>query len=294
MVQLALDRGGVVTFAAGIYHLKKTIIIRNSNTVMQGEGPQTFFEFQSSKPPVACENDRVFTTPCEIINQPPRRITSAISIGDQSFNATDNVSDLQPGDWLIISENDQVIGDIITIDWVQVRSVAGLVVNVQQPFRTAFSVKRHWDPGRSGLGFRKVIKLVENIAFRDFSISVTNAGTGTSAACISVFAALHTMIDHIEADSFDKQTLYSYIPKDLTITNSSGTGHNQLSEFAATVDLTLRGNRFSKEESAGVGLDLGTAFFDVVDNTLETSRNIWHVYDVWCSRRQGQSHRTRL
>ena len=276
LVQSAVDAGGVVNFAARTYHLQRTIVIRNSNTVIQGEGPKTMFEFASREPKTACGNDRVFTTPCEIINQPPRRIASAISIGDQSFTVTtaSDVSDLQPGDWLIVSENDSIIGNIITIDWVQVQSVSDLVVNVRAPFRTAFSVNRHWDPGRSGLGFRRVIKLVENVEFRNFSIFVPDAGTGTSAACISVFAALHTTIDHIDADSFDKQTLYSYISKDLTITNSSAIGHNQLSEFAATVDLNLRGNRFRKEESAGMGLDLGTAFFDVSDNDLDLSRNI--------------------
>ena len=274
MVQKAIDAGGVVTFAAGTYHLKRTIVIRNSNTVIQGEGPRTVFEFHSSGPKTACVNDRAFTTPCEIIHQLPRRIASAISIGDSSFTAADDVSDLQPGDWLIVSEKDSVIGDIITFDWVQVQSVSGLVISVRTAFRTAFSVKRQWDPPRSGLGFRRVTQLVENTEFRNFNVSVPGAAGATPAAGISVIGAFHTTIDHINADSFSAQSLYSYISKDLTITNSSGTGHDVLSEFAATVDLTLRGNRFSKEASAGMGLDLGTAFFDVSGNDLDMSSNL--------------------
>lgn len=272
-VQRAVDRGGVVRFDARTYYLSRTIVIRHSNTVIQGAGPQTIFRYQASVIKQRCANDRVFTTTCEVYDKPPRRISNAISIGDRSFVATADVSDLLPGDWLLISDMDSVIGDRVAADWVQVDWVSDLVVHVRTPFRTAFTNVRAWNPGRSGLGFQRVVPLIENTEFRNFTISVPDIGPYPGAGGISVFVALHTTIDHVVSDSFNAQPLYSYLSKDLTITNSEGRGHGVLSEFAATVDLTVQGNRFSEANTAALGLDVGTAFFDVSDNVIEKSCN---------------------
>ena len=274
LVQSAVDAGGVVNFAARTYHLHRTIVIRNSNTVIQGAGPQTIFRYQASTIRQHCANDRVFTTTCEVDDKPPRRIANAISIGDRSFVAAADVADLLPGDWLLISDMDSVIGDRVVADWVQVDSVSDLVVHVRTPFRTAFTNVRAWNPGHSGLGFQRIVPLVENTEFRNFTISVPDAGPHAAAVGISVFVALHTTIDHVVSDSFNAQPLYSYLSKDLSITNSEGRGDGILSEFAATVDLTVQGSRFSEANAAALGLDLGTAFFDVSDNDIEQSRNV--------------------
>jgi hypothetical protein len=273
MVQRAVDRGGVVRFASRTYHLTRTIVVSHSDTVIEGEGPGTIFEFNGRGARAGCVNDRVFTTPCALIHQPARRIAAAIVGGDRSFLAADDASDLQPGDWLIVAEKDAVIGDVVAIDWAQVESVEARVVNVRTPFRMAFSLNRPWDPLRSGLGFRKVAPLIENTEFRNFAIHAVGAGD-SAAAGISVVAALHTVIDHVGADSFGAQPLYSYLARNLTVTASVGSGYEVLSEFAATVDLTVHGNTFSKQASASFGLDLGTAWFDVSDNHLQLSRNV--------------------
>jgi hypothetical protein len=271
-VQRAVDRGGVVKFDPRIYYLSRTIVIHRSNTVIQGAGPQTVFQFQASSVREHCANDRVFTTPCEVyFEQPARRIAKAVAIGDRSFSATDDASDIQPGDWLLITDKDAVIGDVVTSDWVQADSVSNSEVHVRTPFRTAFANSRIWEPGISGLGFRRIVPLVENTEFRNFNVIVP---TGTSAVGISVIAALHTTIDHVVVDSFNGQPLYSYVSKDLTVTNSDGHGHGVLNELAATVDLTVRGNRFSEDDAAALGLDLGTGFFDVSNNEIAMSRNI--------------------
>jgi len=162
----------------------------------------------------------------------------------------------------------------LVADWAQVDSALDHVVHVRTPFRTAFTNVREWNPGRSGLGFERVVPLIENTEFRNFTISVPDRGPDFAAVGISVFVALHTTIDHVASDSFNAQPLYSYLSKDLTITNSEGRGHSILSEFAATVDLTVHGNRFSEANAAALGLDLGTAFFDVSDNVIEKSRNV--------------------
>jgi hypothetical protein len=273
-VQNAVNLGGVIKFEARTYRLSRTIVIKEAGTVIQGTGPGTVFRYHSSAIREHCANERVFTTPCEINDAPPRRIADPIALGDRSFSAVGDVSDLQPGDWLIVSDRDSEIGDVVTIDWVQVDSVSALVVHVRTPFRTSFTTARHWDPGRSGLGFQRVTTLVQNTEFRDFTIDVPDAGPNTAAVGISVFAALHTTIDHVNVDSFNAQPLYSYLSKDLTIRNSVGRGHGVLSEFAATVDLVIHSNQFAEDGAAGMGLDLGAAFFDVSNNDIDMSRNI--------------------
>ncbi len=273
-VQQSVDRGGVVRFDSRTYNLSRTIVIRHSGTIIQGAGPQTIFKYTASAVLDHCANERVFTTPCEINDTAPRRIGRAIAIGDQSFLSSNDVSDLQPGDWLIVKDIDSVIGDVVIIDWVQVKSVSGLEVRVQTPFRTAFTTARTWIPGQSGLGFQRVVSLVENTEFHDFSIAIPDAGPNTLAVGISVFAALHTTIDNVSVDSFRAQPLYAYLSKWVTITNSSARGNSALSEFAATVDLTLHNDHFSESDAAAIGLDLGTAFFDVTGNDTDLSRNI--------------------
>jgi hypothetical protein len=275
-VQNAVDQGGVVTFSARTYYLSRTIVISHSNTTIQGAGPQTLFKYRASTTLHHCTNDRVFTTPCGIDDNPPRRVATAISVGDVSFSATvaSDVSDLQAGDWLLVSDIDSVIGDRVAADWAQVASVSGTVVHVRTPFRMAFTNAREWNPGHSGLGFQRISPLVENITFRNFSMEVPEAELGSGAAGISIFNALHTTINQVVADDFNGQPLYSYLSKDLTITNSEGSGQNILSEFAATVDLNLSDNHFSETGAAGLGLDLGTAFFVVSKNYVDMSSNV--------------------
>jgi hypothetical protein len=275
-VQSAVDHGGLVSFAARTYHLSRTIVITQSNTTIEGLGPQTVFQFRASATRQHCVNDRAFTTPCGIDDNPPRRIAGAIAVGARSFTAAAaaDTADLLPGDWLLITDADPVIGDRVAGDWAQVDAVVGTVISVRTPFRTAFTTARSWDPGRSGLGFQLLGPVVQNTEFRNFSISVPDAGSGTAAVGISVYAALHTIIDHVSSTSFAAQPLYSRFAKDLTITDSSASGHGVLSEFATTVDLTIRGTSFSEQDAAAMGLDLGTAFFEVADNDLEMSSNV--------------------
>jgi hypothetical protein len=273
-VQAAVDRGGVVTFEARTYHLTKTIVVRNSNTVIQGAGPQTIFEFKATANRIHCTDDRVFTTPCEADDAPPRRIAQPIAIGDLSFVATDDVSDLEPGEWVLVNDYDDVYGDRAAVDWMQVASVAGNVVYVSQPFRMAFTTARTWIPGKSGLGFEPVLPLVENLEFRNFAISVPDTGDPkASAGGISLFMALHVLVDHVQVNDYNAQALYSYLSKDVTFTNCEGVVHNTLNEFASSVDLTLQGNTFSAVNGAAMGLDLGLGFFKVSNNIIMQSKN---------------------
>jgi hypothetical protein len=273
-VQAAVDRGGLVTFAAKTYHLSRTIVIRNSGTVIAGSGPNTVFEYQPPATQQHCVDDRVFTTPCAFDDPPPRRIATPISVGDLSFTATaaEDVADLKPGDWVIVNDFDSVIGDRVAVDWAQVATVSGVVVNVRQPFRMAFGTARPWVPGRSGLGFEPV-PLVEGIELRDFKVLVDQK-TSPNMAAVSIFGAMNVTIDNVAVENYNGQPLYCYLSKGVIIENSQGTGASVLSEFAASVDVTIRNNQFSSTAGAGFGLDMGTAFFAVGQNSVRQSANI--------------------
>ena len=270
-VQRAVDAGGLVTFPAGTYLLQQTVVVRKSNTIIQGAGPDTIFVFQPALPQVHCVNDRAFTTPCAAADPLPRQIVGAIAIGDASFTAAEGVGDVRPGDWLIVEEKDLVPGEVVIIDWAQVATASGNVIEVQLPFRTAFPNTHPWVSGRSGLGFLVIPQLVEGVQFRDLKIIVPDSGF--DAPGISVFAAKDTLIDHVEVNDPDGQPLYSYLSQGLMVQRSSGISDKVLNEFAATVDLSLMNNTFSSNDAA-LGLDFGTAFFTVAGNQVPSSSNI--------------------
>jgi hypothetical protein len=130
-IQAAVDAGGTVRFSAGTYLLTQTVVVRHSNTIIQGAGPDTVFVFRPALPQVHCFNDRAFTTPCSAADPAPRQVASSIAIGDSFFTAADNVDDLRSGDWLIIAEKDLGPGEVVIIDWVQVASASGNTVMVR-------------------------------------------------------------------------------------------------------------------------------------------------------------------
>ena len=47
-IQAKVDAGGTITFPPGTYLLTRTIVVRKSNTIIQGTGPETVFLFRPS------------------------------------------------------------------------------------------------------------------------------------------------------------------------------------------------------------------------------------------------------
>lgn len=273
IVQALVDQGGHVTLEGRTYHLTQTITVTKSGTVIEG-GPQTILEFTATANKIHCVNDRVITTPCTADDAPPRRIAQPIAIGDMSFVATDDASDLVPGTWVLVNDYDDVYGDRAAVDWMQVASVDGNVIYVTQPFRMAFTNARTWIPGKSGLGFEPVLPLVQNLEFRNFAISVPDTGDPeASAGGLSLFMAMHVTVDHVQVNDYNAQALYTYLSKDVTFTNCEGTVHNTLNEFASSVDVTIENSTFSAASGVGIGLDLGLGFFKVSNNTITQSKN---------------------
>jgi hypothetical protein len=274
-VQQMVDAGGKISFPDGTYLLTETIVIRKSGTIIHCASPKTIFVFKPATPQqIHCKNDRAFTMPCEVNDPLRRQISAPISIGDVSFEVSDDVSDLNSGDWLIIDEIDKKAGDVVAVDWAQVSSTSGHTVFVQTAFRTAFANLNPWEalPGGfgSGLGFHRIEQPVEGTQFQNCTINVPDTGHITPA--ISVYAARNTLIENVTAISPNGQPLYSYLASGLTIRNSNGMGDKVLNEFGATTDLTLEGNTFSAN-TAGLGLDFGSGFFKIIDNKIPSSMN---------------------
>jgi parallel beta helix pectate lyase-like protein len=270
-LQKKVDAGGLVTLQRRKYLLTRTIVVRKSNTVIQGSGPRTVLEFRPTLPQIGCVNDRAITTACDVVPVARRQIAAPIEIGDHSFTAVGDASDLRAGDWLIVTEMDRRIGGVVVVDWAQVQAASGTTIEVRMPFRTTFPNARTWDPDNSGLGFSKLPRLTEGIQFRNLSIAVPDSGE--NAPGISVYAALHTSIENVTVHDFNGQALYCYLSKDIVIKNSTANSGAGLNEFAATVDLELNGNTLSSDANAGAGLDLGTGFFRVIENKIPTSHN---------------------
>ncbi|QNI30765.1 right-handed parallel beta-helix repeat-containing protein [Alloacidobacterium dinghuense] len=275
-VQGLVDAGAIVP--PGTYVLRRTIVVRRPYTVVQGSGPKTIFIFQPSLPLERCVNDRAFTTSCDSFFNPitqtnvnRRQIAAPISIGDSSFQTVDDSSKLRPGDWLVITDNDSHIGPV-AIDWVQVASAVGNTVRVTIPFRTAFPIAYSWDPVYSGLGFFKVVNPVHHVRFRNFTVEVPDSSIHTAG--ISIYNAQHVVVENLNVQESNGQALYSFLSQDVTFRNCFAYSGKVLSEFASTVDLTLRGNEFSSIGDASFGLDLGIGFFDVRHNKVTSSLNV--------------------
>ncbi len=280
-VQAAVDRGGVVRFAARTYRLTKTITVRHSDTIILGAGPNTLFEFAPAhRDQVHCGTDRVFTTPCDLNDSLPRPLSHSIAIGATAFEAesTAATADVQPGEWIIVTDYDAKIKDRAVVDWAQVSYVDGTTIHVTAPFRTAFGTLRRQVPGAlGGLGFVRIPaeRLVQHVEFRNFSLRVPDRGNRRDRVVgISVFMAKDVTIDRVSADVVGAPPLYTFMSKGVTVTNSQGRGEYELNEFGVSVDLIICNNVFSVKHGAALGLDLGSAFFDVCGNDLIQSENI--------------------
>lgn len=266
------------TIPAGNYVTRSGIVLSGDEARMQCAPGATITFLPASR--IHYVSDRAVLTNCDTLADPithedrvPRRIASAIAVNDTSFTATDDVSDLHAGDWLIVWEGDNTLGGVpVIMDWVQVASVTGDSVNVVTPFRTAFPNIHTWksSPCCGGLGFYKVVgTAARNVTISGCSIVVPDSGA--SNAGLAIMAARHVTVDNTVVTDFRGQPLYSWLSKDVTITNSIGHGYTSGSEFGGTVDLSVSHTNFSAESHVGFFLDLGTSFFDFIDNTVTKS-----------------------
>jgi hypothetical protein len=82
------------------------------------------------------------------------------------------------------------------------------------------------------------------------------------------------VVENLSAQDADGQAPYSYLSKGLTITECQSNTSSVLSELGATVDLKLNANTFGSDKGVALGLDFGTAFFQMVGNNISSSVDI--------------------
>jgi hypothetical protein len=301
-LQAMLNKGGTIQLEARTYHISSMLNIAVSGTVLQGNGSSTVIDF--TPPPAAqvkgCYTDRALSTNCGFSTEFPQQIWANIQKGDTSFVAAnaDDAAALVPGDWVYIAAWDPGISDAIAhtayatiADWAQVASVEGTTVNVVTPFRQAFitSIPFESQPGGAvggGISFQKVIPL-SGITIQDLTITVDANGNGTGASTnanvvgLVVVGTQGTLVQNVTVNATDGRGLYSESSKGATFSNVTVNG-KQLDEFAETVDLTITGCTFAVSDAPAIGLDLGTAFFKIENNTVKQSSGagFYALYNV--------------
>ena len=214
----------------------------------------------------------------------PRQIVTPVAVGATRFSAasSDATSDLAAGDWLVVREFDRGIGDIVSFDWVQVKSVTGPSITVMHPFRVAFMLKRPWLAGTNGLEFVKITSLLRDVTLRNCNFFQPDAGKNQPT--IHVGVTLNTTILDCHVANARGQGLYLYQAKSALIDHfSTANGGSVTSEIAASVDITLTHSTFGLDRvskplvealTSPLTLDFGTAFFSIANNHFCAAGNI--------------------
>lgn len=275
-IQALLDKGGIVQLDARTYHTTKTLVESVSHTTLRGKGAATVIEF--TPPPIGsprgvCTTDRVITPRCGLAYSAPLPIAASIAVGDTSFEALNaaDVAGLAPGDWVILTLSDPGIADATShtgyptsVDWMQVASVVGTRVNVQTPFRMAFTNSIPFVSNSTGLGFVHAI-LTEGVAIEDLTIKVDANTAG--AVGIYVLGTIGTTISNVTINDETSDPLYIEQAKGLTVTGCNITGGKTLNEFAESIEVVIENSTFSSQGVA-LALDLGTGYFRVEGNRI--------------------------
>ena len=227
--------------------------------------------------------------------------THPINIGDTSFtvqNATD-ASYIRGGDWVVILERDSGPGasDNVYVDWEQVASVVGTIINVRTPFRMRFPNLRAWVPGPSwGLSFTIVgpssaigrSGLMENIVLRDFTILVpqifTRDENGNPSRAVGIVTHLtrHVVIQNLTCYDASQDCHSAYVDQDMVA--SGNHFHSAFAtEYSSQVDARIVGNTFdhltgvlsnhSPARESGLLLDFGSGFNNLTRNTVGAAVN---------------------
>jgi hypothetical protein len=238
----------------------------------------------------ANNNDRAFLLHNDEGFSGLRPISGAIDIGSSHFDAaqgSDGTSDLVPGDWLLVQETDRGLGDIVAIDWAQLKSVSDgacgkhCVVNLQRPIRTSF--RNNHNP--STLAFSRITNYVHDVELRCNGALIQSSQAKVDTPGVAVGVVHGAVVEGCVANIANGQALYSYRSSDVTFRNNRVIGSGfAASEFAATTDLSLEGNSFGYEgtpisqssaaSSAALSIDFGTSFFNVIGNKLISGSDI--------------------
>lgn len=287
-LQAALDTGAVVRLDGRTYNITKSLRMTMSNSALIGT-TGTVIEFHAAlvgTPRQWCVNDRAIAVQCGLASTVPLPLSAGIAKGDTSFQVQ-NLSDaetLNPGDWVIITICDPGIADANThlgyptyVDWVQVASVVGTTVHTVAPFRMAFPNTLAFITNSSGLGFVKTPN-VSGISLQNLTIKVD---AGAPAAGIYVLGTRGTTLTNVTIVNLTSDPVYTEQSQGFTLAGCTITGGDVLSELAESVDLSITGSTFTST-NLSIGLDLGTGFFTIENNTLPQNGRvaIYALYNV--------------
>lgn len=270
-VQALLDKGGTVTLEARDYHFSAMLMISVSGTTLQGAGKATNLIF--TPPPKgtakSCKTDRAISVLCGLSFYPPRAIDGAITIGDTSMQV-DDASGINPGDWLLLGDWGVLGTYTSVVDWEQVASVDGNVINFVSPTRIAINDPAPFVPYQAGAGFVRMINLT-NVTVQDLAITVNAAaGSVPQYPALGVTGTVGTVFQRLTINDPVGNPFYTYYSKGTVVQNNTFTG-GIASEVASTVDFSVSDNQFV---GANLSLDLGAAFFSVAGNSFSAPQNI--------------------
>jgi hypothetical protein len=204
-----------------------------------------------------------------------RNITGAITAGATTFTAwaTANITDLVANDWLIVQENDTGHNEIEFVEWVQVSSVAGQVVTLLHPFRTAFPATH------STVKFGRIVpsSFANNITIRDLRVRTTDATDNLIG--FAVYNARSVTLENVLSAPTKGNGIATYRASNLKVVNSKfNKDVTQANEFSATTDLVIAGNTFGTFDTTATAsalvVDFGTAYFSITGNQFPRSGNI--------------------
>lgn len=263
--------GGVVTGQPGrSYCIKRTLEISGSNIRVNLNGAEILFQ-----PIDPVTYDRAISIHAGDSGgySALRPITGAIALGATTFTAANlgDVADLVAGDWLMVEESDSILTTIVYFDWMQVASVAGAVVTLYNPFRTAF-------PGTHGtVYFSRIVNLVQNVNLSDVTIRTTT--TTHSLVGVGIGVARDVTLDRVTSNPAKGNAFFSYRTAALALSFCNASKDlTQATEFAATAGLTLIGNKFhtvgAAPTTAALGIDFGTCFFALIANEIAAASGI--------------------
>ena len=276
-LQALLNLGGTVTLEARTYHTTKSLFITKSGTVLQGAGNATVIEYAPPATIESCKSAAAIQILCGPANTMPQALSTPIAIGDTSIQVA-NSAGLSVGDWLIVGDWG-VFGTYTTVvDWVQVASISGNSLGLTSPARVSVSTTRPFAPFSSGAGWMRAVP-VSGVVLQDLTVRVDDAGNTSNVVAIYLEGTRNTVVTRVTVDNPLGNPLTGYFSKGATFSYDTVVQGRVISEFASAIDLTIEHCQFNRNV---IGLDLGTAFFKVLDNVINGSENtgIYALYGV--------------
>lgn len=274
--------GGTVYFPPGRYLITRQVNIMRSHITVAGAGrgaTTLIFDPSDSNHSTRFTAIHSGDDPTTQLSN-PKDIAADIAVGATSFTLDDagDSDDLEEGDWiLVIGYHPNTAyggpnGEITEFDWMQVASVSGVTVNVMTPFRTAFGRYDGW------LFCQKMINLVENVTFRDFTLINLPHPDGFRTLGITISAAKDCTLLNLDIQSQPGPNFSMYRAKNARLLNCNFKSINSSSsEISVAVDVLVESCTFAAEwteeppDYTPLLISFGTGFFRCVNNTFVNS-----------------------